>query len=258
MQMRNTRADFSFDILEPEFNMGENEIVDLVANRKQNAKIALTAMIEQDTWGNAAFGDDQTPQGLLYWFPYCASAGFVGTYPTSYTTIAGLSPDTYTGWKSYGDVYAAVTDADLFQKLRLAFSLTSFQSPITPMAVSDFNTGNQWALYANLRTILSFEDMAKLQNEDIGNDLDYFYGRALFRKIPLEEVPFLEDNARDPIFGVNWGLCENHVLRNWWMREEKVAQDPSQPLTVSYDMYCVNQLVFLDRRQGGFNISKAA
>lgn len=266
MVLKNTRADFSYDALEPEFNGGEYEVVDVIKNREQQAKIALTAQIEQDSWGFAASTDDATPQGLLYWFPQSTTAlsttggsNFNGTGCTGYTTnVAGLSPSTYTGWKSWATAYVNVTDDDLFLAMRNAFIDTKFQAPINPMLVMD-GVDHQWALYVNKTTILQFENQCKLQNDNIGNDLSYFSGRAMFGRIPLEEVPTLGTTfntfaTRNPVFGINWGAIENHVRKNWWMKTERVAQNPDQPLTVSFDIYCCNQIIVRDRRQGGFHI----
>ena len=259
-QLRGTHTQFSFDILEEEFNSGdEHTIFDHVTNREQQAMIALTAKIEAQGWGNATYGDEVTPQGMLYHFPYCSGdGGFVGTIPTSYTDYQGLSTTTYSGLKSYGGAYAGVTFADLILKIRTALSKTKFLAPINPMLIDDYSTGYQFALYANLDTIIELEDLAKTQNEDLGDDLDSMNGRVMLRRIPFTEVPTLSDYTRDPIFGVNWGQMKHHVLRNWWMKKQKAPMDNNQPLVVSFDIFCEHQLVGYNRREAGFNFSKAA
>lgn len=262
MKMGCFRKDFSFDILEEEFNQGEFSIINHVDNRKQNAMIALTGSIESAFWSHAAFGDNLTPQGVELWFPYCAAsvagtANFVGTYPTNYTDVAGVNPNTYTGWKSYGDQYVAVTYDDLVFRTRLALSEVNFMSPINPMTIDDLNTGNDYNLYAGLDTVMALEDIARLQNEDLGNDLDMMNGRVMIRRNPIVEVPSLRTNARKPLFGINWGLTKNHVLTNWWMKTIKAGMDPRQPTTVSIDIFCFYNTICYDRRQGGFNIATA-
>ncbi len=264
MQLRGTKNSFSFDALEPEFNGGEYEVVDVIKNREHQAKIGLTAQIETDSWSYVNQADEETPQGMLYWLPYCSgTGGFVGTGSGDNTTsVAGLNPATYTGWKSWGAAYVAVTYDDLILKMRNAYIDTNFKAPINPMLVMD-GIGHSWAIYVNKDTILEFEDKARDQNENLGPDVASMMGRAMFGRIPLEEVPTLGTtlqsfSTRSPVFGVNWGAIENRVRKNWWMKEDKVSQDPDQPLTVSYDIYCFNQMVMLDRRRGGFNIAKAA
>ena len=46
MQLRNIRADFSFDALEEVFNQGELSIMNHIDNREQQAMISLTKLIE--------------------------------------------------------------------------------------------------------------------------------------------------------------------------------------------------------------------
>lgn len=264
MQLRGTHVDYSFDVLEPEFNSGEYEVVDVIKNRQQQAKISMTKQIEADGWGYALVDDDVTPQGILYWLPYTSTTatdtnkGFTGTVPSGHTTIAGLNPSTYTGWKSQGDVYAAVTDGDLILKMRNSSARILYQAPLKSMLISDFSTGLQYGIYMNLQTLTEVEDLGKAQNDDIGYDLASFAGRMLFKGTPIEEVPTLEDNSRDPVICINWGVMQNHVKRGWWMKEAKAPGRSDQPTAVTYDMWCMNQPIMLDRRTGGYNISKAA
>lgn len=263
MRLRNIRADFSFDVLEEVFNQGEYQIINHIDNREQNAMIALTQLIETGGWGFVAAPgtEDEVPQGFLYWLPYTSTDGFTGTYPTAvpaYTTVGGLNPSTYSGWKSYGATWAAVTEGDLILKLRNAFSKTNFEPPLDTMIVGDYNTGNQYGIYLGLDTLLAMEDLARTQNDNVGLDLDPMSGRAMFRRTPLTEVSTLTATTRATILGVNWGDFHNNVLTGWWMKRMRVAQNASQPLTVSIDLYCVYQLTCFNRRTAGFNVSKAS
>ena len=259
MQLRGTHADFSFDIMEEEVNQGKEQLINVVDNREQQAMISLTAKLETQGWGNAAYGDDTVPQGFLYWLPYASGAGdFVGTYPTSYTDVAGLNPNTYTGWKSYGGAYVAVTPDDLILKLRLGLSSVQFMSPLNTMIVADYSSGFQFAMYAGLDSIVELENLAKLQNDDIGNDLDKFHNVVTLRGIPFLEVPFLRTITRRPIIGANWGVTKHHVQAGMWMNRMKAPGSSNQPTTVTFDLFCQHQLVMYDRRTGGFNFALAA
>lgn len=257
MQLKNDKTDFSFDILEEEFNQGAYEIIDHIENREQQAMISLTKKIESDFWSFAASTDNLTPQGILYWLPYCSSAGFVGTAPSGYSTVAGIDYSVYTGWKSYGDQYVAVSEDDACLKMRTAFSKVDFEPPLDTMIVGDYNLGNQYGVYMNLSTIQQFENRAKDQNENLGPDVDSMNGRVMFRRTPLTQVAALDSNTRDPIIGINWGQLRNYVMSGWWMKRMKNPPASHQPLVVSVDVYCIHQTVMLDRRTGGFNISKA-
>ncbi len=264
MQLRGTMTSFSFDTLEEVFNKGDKQIINHIDNREENAMVSLIEKVEAQGWDAAPYAQrDTRPQGLLYWLPYCASEGFVGTYPTNYTDIAGLSPVTYTGWKSYGNVYVGVTQDDLIRKTRRALSETKFMRPVNPSHVDDYSTGYKFNLYCNLDTSMECEDLARAQNDNHGADLDSYNGRAMIRGIPFTEVPYLGstsfgDAARDPVIGANWGLFKNHYLEKYWMKRMVAPQNNAQPLVVDVDIWCQNQLVCYDRHQGGFNIAKAA
>jgi hypothetical protein len=259
MSVRGTHTSYSFDVMEEEFNSGGSRLINHVRNRSQVAKIEKTKKLEAQLWGNAAYADRElVPQGMLYWFPYCASQGFVGTYPTSYTTIAEVDPVIYTGWKSWGDVYAAPTQDDLIDKLTLAMTKTQFMAPLEPMEVRDLSSGYMFGLYCNIDTERAMAAEARLRNDNHGPELDLYHGKAMIRGTPFVEVPYLADNSRDPIFGVNWGVTKNHVFKNYWMKEEKAPRAADQPSAVTFDIFTQNQMICYDRRQGGFNISKAA
>lgn len=266
MQLRNDRTDFSFDVLEEEFNQGSFQIFDHVTNREQQAMISLTAKIETDGWGYAtnAGADDENPQGFLYWLPYTSTAtsdtvsGFTGTYSGSTTTVGGIDPAVYTGWKSYGDTFVNISESDIVLRLRRAMSEVDFQAPLDNMLIPDYKSKDQYGLYMGLPMVLALEDLAKIQNDNVGLDLDPMSGRAMFRRTGFTEVKTLANLTRMTMFGINWGGFKNHVMRGWWMKRMKVAQNPNQPLTVSFDVYCVHQLVTENRRTCGFNIAKAS
>lgn len=257
MQLRNLRNDFSFDEVEDEMNSPPAEIVDIIKLREQNCMVRLTELIEEKFWSFADTTDDDSPQGILYWLPYCASAGFVGTTSGSHTTVANVSPTTYTGWKSYGDQYVAVTEDDLIDKITLAMDATMFEAPLDNMMVPEFANSQTFELYMNLTTARAIEKLAKDQNDDLGPDLDWAHNRAMIRGNMLNKVAKLDSNTRSPVFGINWSQIQNRVRRGYWMKRKLLKDDPAQPLTVSVDIFCIYNIIMHSRRLGGFNIAKA-
>lgn len=262
--LRGYQNSYSFDIHEEVFNRGGATLVNHVRNVKQQAVIAHTATIETRLWSNATYAQrDLHMQGLLYWLPYTAAAvagtpNFVGTYPTDYTDIAGIDPDDYTGWKSYGDIYVAPTVDDLVDKITLGMSETRFMSPITPMEVADLTSGYMFGLYMGLDTQRALDREAKKQNDSIGADLDAYHGKAMIRQTPIVEVPALRSNTRRPVFGVNWGVTKLHVLDKNWFKHIPAPKKSDQPFVVTNDIVSIPNLIMYNRRTGGFNISLAA
>lgn len=257
MEMKGIRGHFAFDILEEEFNSGEWEILNHIRNREQNCKIELTKDIESRFWSFADTSSPLEPQGILYYLPYCATEGFTGTVSGSHTTVANINPTTDTGWKSYGAPYAAVTQGDLIQKARTAYEKVGFEAPLDAMLIKDYNTGNQFGIYAPYSVTQAMEDELRLQNDSLGNDVAAMDGRAVFRNIPITTVPSLDSNTREPFIGVNWGVIKNYVKRNWWMKLMRV-NSANQPLVVGVNIFCVYQLIAFSRRELGWNIALAA
>lgn len=247
---------FVFDELEEVFNSSEYEIVNYIKNREQNAMIDLMTRIEGWFWGTPASTSTTEPHGLEYILPYCSSAGFVGTYPSGYTSVYGIDPTVRTGWKSYGDQYTAVTEDDLILKMRTAYTKTNFEAPMDMMPIGDYKAGNQYGIYSNYQTIQEIENQLRFRNDSLGNDVAWEAGKATFRGTPIVEVAKLETNTRYPVFGVNWGLIKNHVQRGWWMKR-KMSAPPNQPLVTAVDIFCVMEFATFDRRQCGWNIAKA-
>lgn len=258
MQLKNLRTDFSCDELEDQMNSGAHEIVDVLKLREQNAMIDLTDLIESKFWTFADTDDDDSPQGILYWLPYCASRGFVGTVSGSHTTVATINPSTYTGWKSYGAPYVAVTEDDLIFEITNAMDQTNFMASLTDMKVPEFSQSQQFGIYMNLETRQQIVKKARDNNDNLGPDVDAMTSTVTIRGITPEAVPYLDSNTRDPVIGINWAQVQNRVRKGWWMKRKMIKDDPVQPLTVSVDIYCVYQLIMHNRRMGGFNIAKAA
>lgn len=255
--MRMWHNNYSFDVQEEEFAHSKNRIVDHIKAREQTCMIDMTTFGEASFWTNPASTDALRPHGLLYHFPYCASAGFVGTYPSGYTDYQGLDPATYTGLKSYGDVYVDVTQDDLILKMRTAAVLTEFEAPLDSMLVADMKMGSSdIAYYMNYVTLQKFENQLRVQNDNLGPDVAWADGKAMFKGSPLTRVPYLTSNSRNPVFGVNWAHMKHYVQDGWWMKRIP-GKAPAQPLVMTVDMFCSDEFVCTDRRQGGFNIATA-
>lgn len=260
MQMKGTHSYYMFDVQEEDVNSGEHQLVDHIKNKDQNAQINLVKKIESQGWGNADSTDNLAPQGFLYWLPHVSSATVVqtGTYPSGYTDVAGLSATTYPAHASWGATYTAVVEADLIDKLDTVMTETRFMSPLTSMLIKDFSTGWDWALYCRYSVLKAMKLLAKQQNDNLGFDLDPADGRTAYRGIMVEDVPYLANDTRNSVIGVNWGVTKHFVQREWWMKRMKAPGVNEQPLVTTWDIFCKHQLVMHDRRTGGFRLSLAA
>lgn len=259
-EIRWVRTKFGMDQMEEAWNNGKYAIINVIKNREQNARIKLVEKIETQFWGETAFADrDLKMNGILNLLPYCATTGFVGTYATGYSGVGvhNLSPDTYTGWKSYGGPYAGITQDDLIIKMRTAFTLTNFEAPLDTMLIPDQKRGQKYGLYMNLETRQGFENQLRLQNDSLGDDVAYEDGRGKFKSIPFTYAAALDSNTRNPVLGINWGLLNIHKMKGWWWYPI-VTQGANQPTVVNTFIYCALQMITPDRRQLGFNFALAA
>jgi hypothetical protein len=257
-EMRFIRTYFSFDQMEEVFNSGKFQIVDYIKNRHQNALIDMTQKCETQFWGETAYADRTLKMnGILNLLPYVATEGFNGTYASGYSSVHDLDPTVYAGWKSYGAPYVAITQDDVVIKMRRGWSRTRFEAPLDAMLIPNYKEADQYGLYMNLDTVQQFENQLRLQNDSLGDDVAYESGRAMFKNTPLTDVAALDSNARNPIFGINWGLLDVYKLKGWW--DYPIVQPgANQPTVVNTFIYRALQLITEDRRQLGFNFALAA
>lgn len=257
-EMRYVSHSFGMDQLEECWNQGEYAIINVIKNREQNCRIRLAEKIETQAWGETAYANRNLQMnGLLNILPYCATTGFVGTYASSYSTVHDIDPTTYTGWKSYGGVYAKPTQDDLIAKLKTAWTQTHFEAPLDTMLIPDYSMGDKFGLYMNQVTRDGLDSQLRLQNDSLGDDVAWEHERGKFKGIPFTYVAALDSNTRNVIFGLNWGYLAVYKQKGWWYYPV-VQQGSQQPLVVNTFLFSGLQLITMDRRQCGFNFALAA
>ena len=80
------------------------------------------------------------------------------------------------------------------------------------------------------------EELAEQQNDNLGPEMDKFYGMVRFRKNPIVAVPYLDDNAgaatdykADPVIGVNFdvfkAIWKTGLYLNWGRPKDAPYQD---------------------------------
>lgn len=213
-------ASFRYDIDEPEFNGGPEQIVDYIAVRRHSLYNDYFELMEELMWdtsdaegGPSAATTPLSPYGIPYWLQRetgsTASAfGFNGGNPAA-GNAGNLDTATYAKWKNGTFNYAALSEDDGLDKWSTACDKTHFKAP------HPFNetAGGEpdYGFYTTHTNLQRLRRMAKASNDDIGNDVGAYRGVILFKSIPINWVPaFTEDSAADsyvtdnPIFGINW------------------------------------------------------
>ena len=214
---RHSTTSYLIENREVSMNREPARIVDMVKTRRADAMIALAELMEANFWGKPVDSNDtETPWGIDYWLVANATEGFNGGVPAGFSDVAGLDPAVYDKWRNWTAQYTDVTKIDLIRKMRQACTKTKFKSPI---AQPNYNGPPKQGLYANYATIAAMEEVAEAQNDQLGNDLASKDGITLFRGMPLNYVPYLDSNAKNPVFGINWADFKTAILSGEFLRE---------------------------------------
>jgi len=222
---RNLTANYAFERREILANRGKRQIVDLMKVRRHMAMMAIARKMEDAFWRVPSSTNETDPYGVPYWIVKNATAGFTGTVPSGYTTVAGINPTTYPRWRNYAAPYTAVTKEDLIAAWWKASTLTDFEPPVQGPT---FNTGDMYGYYTTYTVYAGLKTLLESQNEDLGYDLDSMQGRPVFGGVPVTWVPQLDDDTTNPVYGINWGEFKTAILGNEWMLETQIPIQPGQ------------------------------
>lgn len=243
----------NYGILGPELSMNASsaKIIDLERQRRQSAMIALAELMEANFWGPAVAASDKlTPWGVKTWiarpFAGYTTDGFVGGVPASGYTSIGLNPTTYPRWRNYFFKYTDVTPADFVRKMSKAATFTNFKPPVE--GIKTYNTGNDFGYYANYGVIGPLQELLRASNENLGVDIDAYQGSVMFRRSPMEWVPYLEKDTSNPVYGINWGDFKTFVLPGWWLKQTYVPNVPGRHTMSAMHIDCIYQHVMQNRR----------
>lgn len=243
---RGTTANYAFFAEEMDMNSGEEEIVDLVAERRQMCMISLAEILEANLWGPpVALADVETPWGIKTWIVKNATEGFNGGAPSGYTSI-GLNPTTYPRWKNYTFQYTNVSKDDMIRKWRTAARKTGFKPPV--QGLPSPNTGDKYGYYTNLSALQALEEVLEAQNDNLGNAINPKDGEAVFSRQMVHWIPKLDADTTNPIYGVNWGWMKFYILNNWWLKETNVPVYPGQHTMSAHFLDCRYQVITKNRR----------
>jgi len=237
-------------------NLNTNaQVVNFVKEKRYQRIIAWVKLLEANFWdGPTSSSDTDTPFGLLnYWLDYDASTGFNGGNHTNFSGgPGGVDTGTYTDYKHYTFNFTAVSKTDAVRKMRAAFVKTGFKGIPGTKPISDYKTGNAMGIYTTYDNLYQLEEILESQNDNLGNDIASKDGMTMFRRVPVEYVPYLETNhaTSDPIIGINWGCLKTACLSGEWMRETPFAPAPNQHNTLVSHLDTSMNFVCEDRRAG--------
>lgn len=243
---RHSTTNYAIERREVAMNRDPARIVELIKVRRADAMISLAAHLEQMFWSlPGASSDDMF--GLPYWCVTNASNGFTGGNPSGFSAgAAGLDADVYSRWKNYSYNYTNITKTDLIRGWREAATKTNFMSPVP---IPSYNTGNRYGYYCNYDVIGPLEEAVEAQNDNLGNNIASKDGTVNFRQVPVKYVPYLDADATDPVYGINWGVFKPVFLSGEYMNETTVPRAANQHTTTQVHVDLTANYECRDRRR---------
>lgn len=232
-------------------NRGEALIFNVIKPRRAGAMINLVEELENKAWSAPSSPSDKLkPFGLLYWVVKNSALGFNGGAPSGWTDVAGVSLTDSPTFKNYTGTYAlsgGVTKADLIKKLRTAHRKCRFKSPVD---IDDYRSGKgeRYRLYTNEEVFSRMEDIGESQNENLGRDIASIDGFSLsFRGHPIRWVPKLDEDATNPVYGIDHSTFYPVCLKGDYLRESDPEKAPHQHnifqvfVDLTYNYLCVDR-----------------
>jgi hypothetical protein len=223
-----------YDVKQLAVNSGARAMWKFIKAKEYQMWISWTELLEEYFWdGPASSADTLIPWGLLnYWMSYNASVGFnSGDHANWSGGPAGLPTATYAQWNHYSGQYTAVTQDDLLNSMRSGFRFTDFRG-IPNKSVQDYadGVGHRFGWYTTTDNLLEMEDYLDNRSDGVRKDLAKWDGVTMFRRVPVENVPYLQENhaTSDPVIGLDWNDFKAIGLRGMWMRKEPYHRAPQQ------------------------------
>jgi len=253
VQPRHVNAHYIYDQREKAFQRGGVAIVDLVQTRYVGMMVSLFELMEEILWGKPDDDSDvKTPYGMRYWILRNATEGFYAGNPTGFSLgRGGINSTNYARWANWTDDYAAVAKEDLVRKMRRGHRKTKFRSPVShaePMLGKMRN-----GIYTNDAVLGLMEELLEAQNMNLGNDLASKDGATVFKSTPVIYVPYLDGDAENPVYLIDWKWMAIGVLAGWENQLTKPYMVPDKHLVRRVDLDCTMQMVCTNlRRQAVF------
>lgn len=225
-------TNYSYDIDEDIFQSDRETIIRELVMRDHDAMSDLAELNEENLWTAPTATTDTRPMGIPFWIQKDASTtpggAFNGGNPTGFSSGAGgLSSTTYPRWKNWTFGYTNVTIEDVVAKAKKAMVFTNFKPPV-PHPELGFSKDDR-VIYTTYRTLEPMQRLAEGRNENLGNDLARYQNSIVIGGVPVEYVPYLEENdTSDPLYGINWRYFRPVCKTGATMRRHPPKQAPSQ------------------------------
>lgn len=238
----------AYDVDEPEFQSGDAvRILGLLKVRRHDALTSLAELMEINFWSTPLNltddGETKKPRGVPYWIVRNATKGFNGGVPintTGISDVAGLNPTTYPRWKNFTGQYAAISRRDLVRLLREAVVKCNFRAPVAHPKVGGGSESPRYVMATTYEVISRLEELVEEQNQNLGNDVASKDGDLIFRRVPIQWVPFLDANhdatagvatnqyGKNPVYGLDKNCFRMVFKQGRYMVRSEPITAPNQ------------------------------
>lgn len=243
---------WAYNHIEQSMNVGgASKIFDIILSRECQAMLSLANRLEVAAWTLPTAAQTTLPYGIPYYIVKNATVGFNGQNPTGHSSVLGINASTVKNWRNYSGGYSDASDkTDLIKKVRTAFRLTNFRSPLgSKRGVVDNKMKR--TLYANDSLISELEELGEGLNENLGRDLTKYMDNIIINGHPVVYVPYLDNDTEDPLYFIDHSTFMPVVLAKEYLRRSKPQIIPGQHnayvfwINMTYNYLCTN------RRQSG-------
>jgi hypothetical protein len=254
VQPRHVNAHYVFDVREKAFQKGGHSIVNLIQTKYVGMMTSFYELLEAILWGKPDDSSDvRTPYGIAYWVVKNAAEGLNGGNPSGFASgRAGKSTGDYPRWANWTSAYDAITKEDLVRKMRRAHRKTAFRSPVSHAQPNLGSMKN--GIYTNDAVIGICEEILESQNMNLGNDMASKDGRTLFKGTPLTYAPYLDLDAENPLYMLDWKWLAIGCLTGWENNLTAPYMVADKHLVRRVDLDATLQMICSDlRRQSVFH-----
>ena len=252
VEPRHINANYLYDQREPAFQRGGVSIVDLIQTRYTAMMVSLYEYLEAVLWTTPVDSTDKvTPYGVAFWVTRSASEGFYGLgNPTAFPAgRANILTSAQPRWANWTSQYVTVSTEDLIRRMRRMYRKIQFRSVVSH-AEPDLG-GTKNGIYCNDTTIGLLEELLETQDMNLGTDLASRDGRTVFKSTPVVYAPYLDTDAQNPVYMLDWKYLAIGVLEGWENQLTAPYMVPGKHLVRRVDLDATLQMVCVNlRRQG--------
>lgn len=252
-------SNFIYDILEPEWNGTNAQIIDHIAGRQHAMMNSHFLFMEHAMWNNPSSEANRPYEmlGIPHWIVKTSGTdnfAFNGLDPTGHASGAGnIASATHANWSNGTFRFGAISETDFFRKLAEATVKCNFRAPDNfPEAGA---SPPRYIFCTTYQNMSEYQEHAKGNNDNVGRDPGkYRTPVQIFRDVPVYYVPVL-DNAESPVadadhpfYGIDMNNFKFIFVRGWDKKIQKPIRLDGTSTSYKVVLHTMGQFKCMNRR----------